>query len=135
MTHRTPVSVRFSEVDPYQHVNHAVYIVYFEEGRTAALAAAGLDLGGLQEQGFQIVITELEVRYRAPARLGDLLVVETAVEEIGASATRFRQRVVHEDGRVLVEARVRGALTDVTGRPRRMPPEIVGRLRSMVADP
>ena len=51
MTHRTPISVRFSEVDPYRHVNHAVYIVYFEEGRTAALAAAGLDLGGANLRG------------------------------------------------------------------------------------
>lgn len=130
MTHRTPLSVRFSEVDPYQHVNHAVYVVYFEEGRTQALAAVGLDLAGLQAQGQQIVIVDLKVRYRAPAHLGDQLVVETAVGEVRGASTWFHQRVMRGDT-VLVEAEVRGGLTDADGRPRRLPPAFLERLERL----
>ena len=130
MTHHTRIPVRFSEVDPYRHVNHAVYVIYCEEGRTAALASVGLELGALQARGFQLVITELALRYRAPAHLGDEVVVETAVREIGGAATRFRPWVRRGD-RLLVEAEVRGALTDLDGRPRRMPPDVVERLRTL----
>lgn len=127
MTHRTPLGVRFSEVDPYRHVNHAVYVVYFEEGRTQALAAVGLALEDLQAQGQQIVIVDLAVRYRAPAHLGDELVVETSVGEVRGASARFVQRVLRGD-QVLVEAEVRGALTDGSGRPIRLPPAFVERL-------
>lgn len=127
MTHRTPLGVRFSEVDPYQHVNHAVYVVYFEEGRTRALASVGLALEDLAAQGQQIVIVDLALRYRAPARLGDELVVETAVGEVRGASARFLQRVLRDD-RVLVEADVRGALTDGAGRPIRLPAAFVERL-------
>ena len=35
-THRSRLRVRFSELDPYAHVNHTVYLVYFEAGRLIA---------------------------------------------------------------------------------------------------
>ena len=127
MTHRTTLSVRFSEVDPYQHVNHAVYVVYFEEGRTRALASVGLALEELHAEGLQIVIVDLAVRYRAPAHLGDELVVETTVGEVRGASARFLQRVLRGD-QVLVEADVRGALTDRRGRPTRLPAAFVERL-------
>ena len=47
MTHRTSVSVRFAELDPYNHVNHAVYVTYFEVARTVALTSVGMALGTL----------------------------------------------------------------------------------------
>ena len=34
--HVTAIKVRFTELDPYGHVNHAQYISYFEHGRTEA---------------------------------------------------------------------------------------------------
>lgn len=127
MTHRTTLGVRFSEVDPYQHVNHAAFVVYFEEGRTRALASVGLALEELQAEGLQIVIVELALRYRAPAHLGDELVVETTVGEVRGASARFLQRILRGD-HVLVEADVRGALTDRAGRPTRLPRPFVERL-------
>ena len=36
MAHETTIAVRFSELDPYGHVNHAVYLTYFEQARCEA---------------------------------------------------------------------------------------------------
>ncbi len=45
--HSTELKVRFSELDPYGHVNHAVYLNYLEIGRIEALDRAfpGMDPG------------------------------------------------------------------------------------------
>ena len=39
--HRTTIRVRFYELDPYNHVNHSVYVSYFESARVELLAEAG----------------------------------------------------------------------------------------------
>jgi acyl-CoA thioesterase FadM len=51
MIQRTPISVRFYELDPYGHLNHSVYIQYFEVGRIDMFASFGWTLGGLADLG------------------------------------------------------------------------------------
>ncbi len=79
MAHRTTLDVRFNELDPYGHVNHSVYVTYCEVGRTDALTACGIPLQAMADQGFQLVVTRIDVRYRGAATAGDTLVVETAI--------------------------------------------------------
>ena len=51
MPHRTPIKVRFYELDPYGHLNHAVYVNHFEVGRVECLESLGWGLDALQQQG------------------------------------------------------------------------------------
>jgi YbgC/YbaW family acyl-CoA thioester hydrolase len=128
--HHTDLKVRFSELDPYGHVNHAVYVTYLEVARTEALESIGLALDELAAAGNQIVVTELEVRFRMPAVAGDLLSVETEVSEIRGASSRWRQRIVR-NGDVLVTAELRGGFTDVHGKPARLPEHYKERLRQL----
>lgn len=125
MAHRTAFPVRFVEIDPYGHVNHAVYVTYLEVGRTDALAACGLGLAELAESGFQLVITGLEVRYRGAAVLGDTVAVETELAELRRASGTWAQRVLRVapdgDDEVLVTATVSAGVTDRSGRPTRPP--------------
>lgn len=130
VTHRLPVKVRFSELDPYNHVNHAVYVVYFEAARTEALAEAGLALDQLMAEGHQIVVSEITVRYRLPAGPGDELVVETTVEQVRGASTVWRQQIVRGD-ELVATASVRAGLTDVAGRPARINPAVRERLERL----
>ncbi|MDH3753903.1 MAG: acyl-CoA thioesterase [Acidimicrobiia bacterium] len=132
MVHTTTVPVRFSELDPYGHVNHAVYATYLEIGRVTALDAHGLGLTKVGADGFQFVVVELRLRFRAPAEADDVLTVETGVAEIKRVSTQWRQRIVRGED-ILVTADVRSAVTDRTGRPLRPPPwmiEALGPLRT-----
>jgi YbgC/YbaW family acyl-CoA thioester hydrolase len=129
MVHTTSFRVRFGELDPYNHVNHAIYVAWFEAGRGEALDCVGMSLSAMAELGFQVVVTDLAVRYKVPGKAGDLVTVETWVSEIGGARSTWSQRITRpgpEDGlpTVLCTAEVRAGCTNVEGRPTRMPAEL-----------
>jgi acyl-CoA thioester hydrolase len=124
MTHATPISVRFYELDPYRHLNHSVYIQYFEVGRIDLFAEFGWTLTGMSDLGIHIVVIEIQTRFLAPALEGDHLVVETAVEEVKRVTMSFQQRITRGDT-VLATQRVVAACTTADGRPTRFPDELL----------
>ena len=52
--HRTTIRVRFYELDPYNHVNHSVYVSYFESARVELLAEVGYSLASMRAAGRSI---------------------------------------------------------------------------------
>ncbi len=119
--HETTVNVRFSEMDPYGHVNHVVYLAYLEQGRIDLMDHIGWGLDKMQEQGLGVVVVEVQIKYAAPASYGDELTVRTSVEELRRASSWWRQEIVRGDT-LIASARVRGAMSDLSGRPTR-PPE------------
>jgi acyl-CoA thioester hydrolase len=126
--HRFPIRVRFYELDPYRHVNHAVYIQYFEAARVELLREAGLTLQGMMDDGVMIVVTDIATRFIRSAGGNDDLVVETEVLEFKRVTSRWRQRLVR-NGEVIVEQELGAAVTNLDGRPIRFPAPMVDRLR------
>ena len=94
MIHSTPIAVRFYELDPYRHLNHSVYIQYFEVGRIDLFAEFGWTLTGMSDLGVHIVVIEIDTRFLAAGVEGDELVVETWVEEVKRVTMSFGQRIV-----------------------------------------
>lgn len=126
--HAFPIRVRFYELDPYRHVNHAVYIQYFEAARVELLREAGLTLQGMMDDGVMIVVTDIATRFVRPAGGNDDLVVETEVLEFKRVTSRWRQLLVR-NGEVIVEQVLGAAVTNLDGRPIRFPEPMVERLR------
>src|SRR6056297_175332 len=82
---RTPVSVRFRDIDAFGHVNNAVHVSYIEEARVAYFQQVlGVDLGSVGT-----AVASLSVDYCQPVELADELVVETTVAEIGTTSLRL----------------------------------------------
>ena len=129
MIQRTPISVRFYELDPYGHLNHSVYIQYFEVGRIDMFAAFGWTLGGLADLGTQIVVSSIETTFLAPGLEADELIVESWVEEVKRVTTTFGQRIMKGET-VLAEQQVVGACLNLEGRPMRFPAEMSDAMRS-----
>ncbi len=75
----TTIRVRYAETDRMGLLHHANYLVYFEQGRTELLRTRGLTYKDLEDQGFLLVLTRLQVRYRSPAFYDDLLTLRTTV--------------------------------------------------------
>lgn len=121
LPHITEIKVRFNELDPYGHVNHAQYVSYFEHARTEALEALGIGITDMAARGFQIVVMEIIVNYKKPAVGADVLRVETWVTELRRASTRWRQRILC-DGEVYVTIELRAAVTDTNGKPARPAP-------------
>ncbi|GIU92644.1 MAG: thioesterase [Acidimicrobiia bacterium] len=122
MAHTTGLVVRFSDLDPYNHVNHARFLSYFESARIELLEEMGLGMNEMLAMGFQIVLVDLAARFHAPARLGDRIEVTTVVAEVRRATSRWEQ-IARRGEELLVELSVTAAFTDLEGRPRR-PPEL-----------
>jgi acyl-CoA thioester hydrolase len=120
MKHRTSLRVRFYELDPYEHVNHSVYIQYFEAARAEWLTDIGFPLSKLRQDGIQIVVTEINTRYLGPAGPTDELVVETELVELRRVSMTFEQRILRGD-ETLVTQTISAATVTTAGRPTRVP--------------
>jgi len=105
VTGQARVRVRYAETDQMGVVYHANYLVWFEVGRVELMRQRGLDYKRIEiEERCGIAVVEATVRYKAPARYDDELIVETQVKEVRGPVVRFAYRIVRaEDGLLLCE--------------------------------
>ena len=94
----TPIQKRFSDVDPFQHVNNVAQQMYFDVGKMAyyeKVLGANALLGDLR-----IVTVSTSTSYLGQVRMGDPVQVTTTCERIGnKSLTLFQQMLVGDDVR------------------------------------
>jgi len=122
--------VYYEDTDAGGVVYHARYLGFFERGRCEFLRERGLSVRELAEKGWIFPVVRMEIDYRAPAVLDDLLRVETEVLEVGKTSFTLGQRVVRgEDGKVLVDGRITLVCVGPGMKPRRLPEAILGALR------
>ena len=82
------LEVRYGDLDPYGHVNNAVYLEFFEEIRIDYWRALA-DLAGIKElevgdvPGARYVIAETTVRFKAPLFLSDTLHGAARISTVG----------------------------------------------------
>ena len=99
------VRVRYAETDQLGVVYHSNYLVWFEVGRVELIRSMGLDYKRMEvEEGCGIAVVDVHVRYRAPARYDDELVVETRLVAARGAVVKFGYRVLRIlDGVLLCE--------------------------------
>ena len=119
--HRFAVRAYFEDTDLSGVVYHANYLRWFERARSDMLRLLGIDQRAVFEAGEgAYAVSELTIRYLAPAKLDDTVVIESVTEELGAASARMRQRAFR-DAILLSEARLRVGFVGPDGRPRRQP--------------
>jgi acyl-CoA thioester hydrolase len=128
----TTIDVRFYELDPYGHVNHGVYLNYFEVARIELLETIGFGLPRMQQLGFHIVVVEAHVRFRRPAVANDRLTVHSAIGELRRASSTWLQEL-RRGGEVLATNEVRAAITGRDGRPVVPPAELTAALDALRA--
>ncbi len=115
------IRVRYAETDRMGLLHHANYLVYFEQGRTELLRSCGLTYKELEDQGFLLVLTKIEVRYRSPARYDDLLTLKTRV--VRTTAVRIDHAYeVFRESTLLAEGGSTLACVDREGKLQELPP-------------
>jgi acyl-CoA thioester hydrolase len=125
--HGFPVRIYWEDTDAGGVVYHASYIRFLERGRTEFLRAHGVDQGALlRETGAAFVVRRLAVEFLRPARLDDLVTVETAPARIGRASLILEQAIRHGPD-LLVEAQVTCACVR-GGRASRLPAVILAAL-------
>jgi acyl-CoA thioester hydrolase len=102
MSGEITIRVRYAETDRMGLLHHANYLVYFEQGRTELLRAQGLAYRDLEDQGYLLVLTKAQVRYRSPARYDDLLTLRTILVRTTHVKIEHRYELLR-DGELLAE--------------------------------
>jgi len=119
--HRFAVRAYFEDTDLSGVVYHANYLRWFERARSDMLRLLGIDQRAAQEAGEgAYAVSELTIRYRAPARLDDSVLIASVVEDMGAASCRMFQQAFRGDV-LLADARLRVGFVGPDGRPRRQP--------------
>jgi acyl-CoA thioester hydrolase len=112
--------VRYAETDRMGLLHHANYLVYFEQGRTELLRDLGLTYRDLEDQGYLLVLTKLDVHYRRPARYDDLLRLRTTV--VRSTMVRIDHKYeLFRDNELLADGNSTLACVDRQGRPQALP--------------
>ncbi|MDS0477623.1 thioesterase family protein [Natrinema sp. 1APR25-10V2] len=119
------VPVRFRDLDPMNHVNHAVYASYLEAGRTAYLR----DVAGLGDEEISFVIVDLQISYERPITKGDDPTVALSVTGLGDSSCTMDYEI-RVDGDVAATAETTIVHIDPeTERPSPIPDPMAQRIR------
>jgi acyl-CoA thioester hydrolase len=119
--HRFAVRVYYEDTDLSGVVYHANYLRWFERARSDMLRLLGIDQRAAHEAGEGgYAVADLAIRYLAPARLDDVVLVESRVEEMGAASCRMRQHA-RRDETLLADANLRIGFVGGNGRARRQP--------------
>ena len=102
---------------------YGTYLSFFETGRVEAMRQVGLRYTRLVEQGLHSPVVEACVRYLAPARFDDLLLVRAHVTEVRPASFRFEYAVhrASDQARLAVGHTVHACVDAHTLRPVRLP--------------
>jgi len=128
-----PVRVYLEDTDAQGLVYNASYLRFFERARTEWLRVKGIDHLTLRESaGASLVLSEVQVSFRVPAQLDDLLHVSAELIKISGVLFVFKQNARREspDGEILCQAVAEVACVDTrTGKPKRLPSNLIANLR------
>lgn len=124
--HRLAARVYYADTDFSGVVYHARYLEFLERGRSDFLRLAGVHhtemAEGVHGEKLAWVVRRMEIDFRAPARIDDILTVETRTESISGARIHMAQEIRRGET-VLISARVEAAIMSEAGRPRRFPKE------------
>ncbi len=125
--------VRYSETDQMGVAYHAHYLAWCEMARTEHMRRLGVRYRELEERGVRLAVSEAHVRFSKSARYDDPLRVTAWLAEAASRRISFGYRVERtDDGVLLATAETALVSVDGTGRPARLPDDVLRRLQSLV---
>jgi acyl-CoA thioester hydrolase len=121
--HRLAIRVYYEDTDFSGVAYHASYVRWCERGRSDFLRLLGVNhrdllAGDAGHVPAALMVKRLVLDYRRPARVDDVVVVETRLAAIGAATLELRQAVVQGEGAaaILLTADVTIVLVALDGR-------------------
>jgi len=116
------IKIYYEDTDAGGVVYYANYLRFFERARTEYLAGKGIDVAEYHNKGFFFPVIHVDIHYKKPARLGDIIEVTADLVEMTHATVTFRQEIFRDDT-LLVESTVKLVCITMDGKPRRLPPE------------
>lgn len=122
--HRLVQRVYYEDTDFSGVVYHARYLHFMERARTDYLRLLGVEQAAMavdgDAEGLVFVVHRMEIDFKAPARMDDILTIDTRTEKAGGAKMVLVQTITRGET-LLIAARVIIAVINGRGRPRRLP--------------
>jgi len=112
ITNETNIRVRYAETDTMGILHHAVYPIYFEEGRTELMRSYGTTYDAMEKSGVILPVYNVNINYLQPAYYDDLLSLKTTMAEIRGVRLRFSYELFNEKKILLATGDVTLIFTD-----------------------
>ena len=127
---RIETAIRYADLDPNGHVNHARYLIYLEEARLAFRRALARDPGLPEDVTWPVA--ELTIRYRRSATYPGIITVELAPVHIGRTSFTLGYGVHDQEGCVVTAMNRSVCVDQASNRAVPIPEAIAARLRGMM---
>jgi acyl-CoA thioester hydrolase len=95
-----PAVVRYSDLDPQDHVNNSRYLTFFEEARIHYLIQLGLFRENQSFTEIGIIVADAHVIFREPVRFGDPIRVGMRIAKLGHKSMQSEYVILGPEGRV-----------------------------------
>lgn len=118
--------VYYEDTDFSGAVYHARYLHFMERARTDYLRCLGVEQSNLfasWDEGLAFMVHRMEIDFKAPARMDDIVTVSTRTEKAGGAKMILEQEIRRGD-QLLIAAKVIIAVVNRHGRPRRLPDDL-----------
>lgn len=92
-----PVRVYIEDTDAGGIVFYVNYLKYMERARTECLRALGFAKAGIMDDKEMFVVHSLNVDYKQPAKLDELISVEAHIIQVKRSSVIFRQNIWRDE--------------------------------------
>lgn len=120
-----PTRVYYEDTDAGGVVYHSQYLNFLERARTEWLRHLGFDHNNLRDE-FKLVfvVHSMQIQFKKPAKLDDLLTISSELIKIGRSSFEFFQKI-SVNQQALLEAQIKLACVDtITFKPIGIPEQI-----------
>ena len=109
--------VRDYEVDLQGIVNNSVYQNYLEHARHEFLFGKNIDFAKLHDEGKDLIVSSVEIKYKSPLRSRDKFIVTVRAYKEGNLRIVFEQNIYRlPDKKLVVDASITGVCL-LKGRP------------------
>lgn len=128
--YHSPIWIYYEDTDFSGIVYHANYLKYAERGRSDYLAHCGIDYQEMQERdpALAFAITQMNINFHASARISELLEVRTIFTK-AVGARLLAEQHIFKDDACIWSATVTAACIDMGGRAKRLPADIIEKIR------
>ncbi len=122
LVNETSFHVRYAETDSMGVVHHAVYLVWFEEGRSAYIREHGWSYADIERAGYFLAAGDLNAKYRRAARYDQRITVKTWIEDVRSRTMTFGCEIIEaKTEAVLFEASLKLICLNASGEITRIP--------------
>jgi acyl-CoA thioester hydrolase len=116
------IRVRYAETDQMGVAYYANYLVWFEVGRSEFCRKRGFRYADLEALGYKLVVSDVNCRYRNPARYDEAVVVRTRLKGVNKRMVTFGYQILRKDQEeVIAEGETRHICVDSNGKTKSIP--------------